>query len=65
MVIKKTIQCPNCKNYKSYLIEETQTFEGITLRCHHCGKHHICVKQVRHITKWEEIKYENKISKVK
>lgn len=53
-LIKKTIQCPSCKKYKSYLIEEKATFVGITLKCE-CGKHHICTKQKNHITKWEEV----------
>lgn len=55
MVIKKTIECPNCKKFKSYLIEEKQSFVGITLKCHHCGKHYTCTKQKNHITKWEEV----------
>lgn len=54
-LIKKTIQCPSCKKYKSYLIEEKATFVGITLKCE-CGKHYICTKQKNHITKWEEVK---------
>lgn len=54
MVIKKTIQCPSCKKYKSYLIEEKASFVGIKLKCE-CGKIHICTKQKKHFTKWEEI----------
>lgn len=55
MVIKKTIECPNCKKFKSYLIEEKQSFVGVTLRCHHCGKNYICTKQKKHFTTWEEV----------
>lgn len=55
MLIKKSIECPNCKNFKHYLIDEKQSFEGLIIKCDYCGKHHQCVKQTRHITKWEEI----------
>lgn len=55
MLIKKTIECPNCKQFKSYLIEEKQSFVGITLKCSNCGKQHKCIKQKNHITKWVEV----------
>lgn len=54
MVIKRSIQCPSCKEYVDTYVEENTPYVGMKIKCK-CGKQHECTKVQYSMTKWIEI----------
>lgn len=52
MVVKRSVQCRNCRNYLSYYTEERQNPVGITLVCECCGMTTKCIDYESFIPKW-------------
>lgn len=54
MVIKRSVQCGECRNYIDIYIKETQSLKGTVIECK-CGNKEQCISENKHITKWRKI----------
>lgn len=51
MVIKKSIQCPECRKYIDFYIEERVSLRGKKVKCN-CGHQMECISDNGIISKW-------------
>lgn len=54
MLVKKNVQCKECKDYVNFYIEEKQSLKGLILRCQ-CGAKVKCADYHKFIPKWIKI----------
>lgn len=52
MVIKKSVQCANCRGYMDIYIKENQQLKGRTTQCKCCGNNYKCISEKQGIIKW-------------
>lgn len=54
MVIKRSVQCGECRNYVDIYIKENDLLQGVVVKCK-CGNKQKCISENKHITKWRKI----------
>lgn len=54
MVVKKPIQCGECKKYIDVYIEDKKSLKGVTITCK-CGSKQLCIEDKGAISKWRSI----------
>lgn len=54
MVIKRSIQCRECKKYIDIYIKENQSLKNIIIECK-CGNKEQCIEENKHINRWKKI----------
>ena len=54
MIVKKSVQCGECKKYIDVYIEERKSMKNMTISCK-CGNRQVCVEYNRFGSKWKRI----------
>lgn len=55
MIIKRSVQCGECRKYIGIYIEESKKLKGVTTKCE-CGSIQYCFEDNNRISKWREIR---------
>lgn len=57
MVVKKHTQCPKCRKFVNFYIEERKSFKGLVVKCE-CGTAQKCIDSNKFISRWRIVKEE-------